>query len=59
MCSFLAEHLRGLTSRSRLPGAGVMAASHPWQFYAKVSASCFLLGAAMETFMLHTGFYEK
>ncbi|KAK9822927.1 hypothetical protein WJX74_005264 [Apatococcus lobatus] len=33
--------------------------SHPWQFYAKVSAVCFAAGGAMELFMVKTGFYDK
>lgn len=33
--------------------------SHPWQFYAKISGACLLLGAGMEGFMIKTGFYDK
>lgn len=27
-------------------------------FYAKLAASCFVLGGAMELFMIKTGFYD-
>lgn len=30
-----------------------------WQWYTKLSAVCFFTGAAMEFFMIKTGFYEK
>ncbi|DBA66057.1 TPA: hypothetical protein ACH3X2_003061 [Trebouxia sp. C0005] len=33
--------------------------AHPWQFYAKISGACLLLGAGMEGFMIKTGFYDK
>ena len=62
----------GSTARSTLcaPGWGGCEATgwimrsapgmaHPLAYYAKVSAACFAVGAAMETFMIHTGFYEK
>jgi hypothetical protein len=30
----------------------------PVSFYAKLSAACFVVGACMEAFMIHTGFYN-
>eukprot|EP00884_Botryococcus_braunii_P017917 jgi/Botrbrau1/4809/Bobra.0325s0029.1 len=32
--------------------------SHPWNYYLKVAALGFTLGAAMELFMIKTGFYD-
>lgn len=32
---------------------------HPWSFYVKIMVPCFLVGAGVELFMIHTNFYEK